>query len=96
MIASKQQPLTASRGGDPHDFTQLFTNWEASVFDGAEYFFALSFRPRTRHEFSTFAEAVEFARDRSEFSLYAVTPSGRSTPLDREKWLEWLERARMR
>ena len=94
MSSLEQHPLTAPRRGDPHNFLQSRSNWEASVFDDAEYFAASSIRPQREYlKFTTFAEALNFACDKSNFCIYAITASGRSTLLDRVKWDEWLIRA---
>ncbi len=94
--ASKQQPLTAARGRSPHNFAQPVQDWEASIFDQAEYLSVIFLRQRDRvhHRFQSMRSAVSFAQSNlSEGAcIYAVTPSGRSTILDREKWAEWIQR----
>lgn len=83
--------------GDPHDFTQSFSDWEISVFDNAAYFVALTIGPgrfeRQRKEFDKFHEAVDFAKEDKHYCLYAVTESGRSICIDRAKWNDWLARS---
>lgn len=95
MPSSKQQPLASPKGGDPHNFSQSRISWEAAVFDDAVYFFTLELVPRDRHEFKTFSEAVEYARDLPRCLVYGVTQSERSALFDREKWNEWLEREKL-
>ena len=93
MPVSKQQPLTASRGGHVHDFTQSSARWEAAVFDQAVCFAVVKMARRgespERHEFWCFPWAARFARDRRDVCLYAVASTGRFALIDREKWDEW-------
>ncbi|SRR5229473_110322 len=95
-MARIQQPLATPKNQRPHpehDFTQSFSSWEASVFDNAAYFSALTFPDRTRQEFPTFAKAYQYAQQTPRTCLYAVTKSGRSTHLDEPAWAAWLARA---
>lgn len=97
MPKTNQQPLSAPRRGDPHNFSQGFTSWEASIFDSAEYFFVLRLRGhqyRQRDEFGSCAEAVAFAQDHLDEGpcAYALSKTGRSIVLDREVWDQWVER----
>ncbi len=88
-------PKTA-KSSHEHNFTDGFDNWEASVFDNAMMFIALTLGPipgqRQRTEFSTFEEAVTYAKDKPDHCVYAITASGRSVCLDRKNWSDWLER----
>ena len=92
MPASKQIPLTAPRGRDPHDFAQPYPHWEAAVFDDAAYFFVYSGREGIGLEIPTMAEAVAEVAGRGGICIYAVSRQGRNVLLDREKWPEWITR----
>jgi hypothetical protein len=96
-LMQRQNPLKA-RGGNPHDFKLRFDDWEAAVFDHAAYFTAIAMHPRRRFEFSTFAEAVAFARSLplERFCLYAITESGRSMIPEQVSWDDWVERERQK
>lgn len=94
-VKSHQTPLTAKRGGDPHDFAQGLANWEAAVFDAADLFTAVAMRPRRRFEFKSFPDALKFVReqpDQGAFLIYAVTASGRSMVPEPALWDDWLTR----
>ena len=98
MPTSNQKPLTAPRGGNPHDFRQKQSDWEAAVFDGAAYFSVVRFRSplgRVTDDFGRAADAIAFARSSLSQGpcVYAISDQGRSVLLDPEKWDEWLQRA---
>ena len=72
-------------------------DWDKVVFDNAEYFSVIELRStpaRKRTEFTYFPDAVEYAQDKTDACIYAITGSGRSAVLDRKAWLQWLERAK--
>lgn len=98
MPSSKQTPLTSPRGRSVHDFSQRLVDWEASVFDDAEYFAVVEMRFEERGyghtRFEAFPDAVRRAEASARVTLHAVSSSGRFALLDREKWPEWERRWR--
>lgn len=93
MPASRQFPLTAPRGMSEHDFSLSADDAVVAIFDAADHFAVVDYRLRPR-EYETFRELPQaLARVRANRGcLYAVTATGHSMLLDREKWDEWLMR----
>jgi len=93
MPVSKQDPLSAQRGGDARDFGQPRLSWEVAAFDQAQYFACVNMarRGETRRyvKFAHFPWAARYARGQLHTCVYAVTESGRFALLDREKWVDW-------
>jgi hypothetical protein len=67
------------------------------VFDLAAYFAVIRYdkRPFEVMEFATFAEAMANAERTPGSCVYAISREGRSVLLDRQRWHEWAERARI-
>lgn len=91
-IYDQQFPLKAKYAQDPNNFKLSFDDWEAAVFDTAEYFRAYTIRPRNSFKFETFAEAVNFARANPRYCVCAVSTSGRHMVADSHAWDLWLAR----
>lgn len=82
-----------------HQFPETRAEWELIVFKEAAYFtVVMSFGGglRERYEYKELPSAIRKA-ERWEGphgrrpTLYAVTASGRSIPLDRKEWPIWLK-----
>ena len=70
-----------------HEFGRYKTQaeWEKVIFENAIAFSTFEFGVG-RHEFKTFAEAVEHARPRPRCLVYAIAASGRATVVERREW----------